>query len=78
YADLEETDLVQVRQFSIFNRWGKKVFQTQGLIPNDPTQGWDGTFQGQAVPPGAYTWAADFEREDGLVFTCGGNLLLLR
>lgn len=35
----------------IYSRWGEKVFES-----NDLSQGWDGTFKGEASPDGVYTW----------------------
>jgi len=37
--------------FAIFNRWGEKIFETK-----DPTQKWDGSYQGQPVMSGSYTF----------------------
>lgn len=37
----------------IFNRWGETIFET-----HDPSIGWDGTYNGQLVPNGGYTWVA--------------------
>ncbi len=37
--------------FSIYNRWGEKVFET-----HDPTQGWDGTKNGKPCPIGVYVF----------------------
>lgn len=35
----------------IFNRWGQIVWESK-----DPKGVWDGTYLGQIVPPGGYTW----------------------
>jgi len=40
----------------IFNRWGEIVFESK-----DAKQGWDGTYHGQLVPEGAYTWKIEFK-----------------
>jgi len=36
---------------TIYNRWGEVVFVTQ-----DKYHFWDGTYSGQRVQDGAYTW----------------------
>lgn len=36
---------------NIFNRWGEKVFESFNQF-----QGWDGTYKGELVPPGVYTY----------------------
>jgi gliding motility-associated-like protein len=40
----------------IFNRWGELLFET-----NDYTEGWDGSYRGQLVPPGLYSYILVFE-----------------
>lgn len=42
---------VTIKEFSIFNRWGEKVFQTK-----NPTECWDGRFKGNLQPSGGYTY----------------------
>jgi gliding motility-associated-like protein len=37
--------------FSIYNRWGELIFETQ-----DPTVGWDGTMPGTLAQDGVYVW----------------------
>ncbi|MCC7297899.1 MAG: gliding motility-associated C-terminal domain-containing protein [Bacteroidia bacterium] len=38
-------------EMSIYNRWGAKIFET-----TDPEKGWDGTYMGEAVPDGSYSY----------------------
>lgn len=38
-------------EFVVFNRWGEIVYSS-----TDPDAGWDGTYQGKAVPDGTYTY----------------------
>lgn len=40
----------------IYNRWGQVVFES-----NDDTQGWDGTYGGEIVQDGSYTWKIEFK-----------------
>jgi gliding motility-associated-like protein len=42
---------VEVVEFSIFNRWGQLVFTTK-----NPSDCWDGTFQGKQQPTGGYPY----------------------
>jgi gliding motility-associated-like protein len=43
----------------IFNRWGELIFES-----HDPDFGWDGTYHGEFVKDGTYTWKIDVK--DGL------------
>ena len=38
-----------VKSFSIYNRNGQLVFSQENFLPNDPKNGWDGTFGGQSI-----------------------------
>jgi len=46
-------------EFKIFDRWGKKLFETI-----DPFENWDGRVGGKEVPPGSYLGTVRLE-EDG-------------
>ncbi len=41
----------------LYNRWGELIFES-----NDHKIGWDGTYNGQPVPEGVYTWRITFKR----------------
>lgn len=43
----------------IFNRWGEMIFES-----NDPTIGWDGTYNGRIVETGTYVWKASMRKEN--------------
>ncbi|HJT72834.1 MAG TPA: gliding motility-associated C-terminal domain-containing protein, partial [Chitinophaga sp.] len=40
-----------IHEFSIYNRWGQKVFETK-----NPSNCWDGKYKGQLQPSGAYIY----------------------
>lgn len=43
----------------IFNRWGEIIWET-----NDPTVGWDGTYNGKIVQAGTYSWKASIKNKN--------------
>lgn len=58
----------------IFNRWGQLVFET-----NDPTEGWDGTYQGSEAPTGVYMYVLNYATKNGgLIQDERGNVTLIR
>lgn len=65
--------IVKLNEFSIFNRWGNKVFST-----TDINQGWDGTYKGKAQPMGTYIYIIDAVKNDGSAFKKEGNVTLIR
>jgi len=48
---IPETVKINLNKFSIFDRWGNKVFNT-----TDRSSGWDGNFKGAPSPPGVYIY----------------------
>ena len=57
----------------IFNRWGEKVFES-----NDQFIGWDGTYRGEAQPPGVYVYQVDIVYLNGEKKFRNGGLTLIR
>jgi gliding motility-associated-like protein len=61
-----------LKEFSIFDRWGNKVFST-----HDIGKGWDGTFQGEAANGGTYVFMISGSNEKG-DFVFKDNFVLIR
>lgn len=59
--------------FSIFNRWGEKVFES-----NDLNFGWDGVYQGEFVQPSVFVYYAELYFENGDKVEEKGSITLLR
>ncbi len=68
----------QVRQFSIFERWGGEVFSAKNMQPNDLELGWYGNWRGKPAPEGVYVWMAEVEFIDGHVELFEGSVALVR
>jgi gliding motility-associated-like protein len=59
--------------FSIWNRWGEKVFET-----NDLNIGWDGTYQSSPLPPDVFAYQFRVICPDGKISEGKGNVTLIR
>ena len=60
--------------FSVYNRWGEQVFQT-----DNPAYGWDGTFSGKLVESDVYVWRLELRATDfGERQTHFGHIMLVR
>lgn len=59
--------------WSIFNRWGEKVFET-----TNPNSGWNGTHQGERVNNGVYAYRLHVLYTDGKEEDLSGNVTLVR
>ena len=71
-------DVVKIRSFLVFNRWGESVFEVYGPPPNDPAFGWDGTYRGEPCNGAVFAWFAEVEFVDGVVELFKGDVALLR
>jgi len=58
---------------AVYNRWGQRVFESTSV-----QTGWDGTFQGESLPPDVYGYYAEVRCFDGTVFRKKGNCTLVR
>jgi len=65
--------LSSLSYFRVFNRWGVLVFES-----TDPSEGWDGTYNGKLAPEGVYVWQAEGFCYSGLKLKKQGNVTLLR
>ena len=59
--------------FEIYNRWGQKIFSTTNI-----EQGWDGTFNGESVPNGSYTWHLFLTNYDNEKISKSGTIDVIR
>ncbi len=65
--------IAKLNEFSIYNRWGNKVFSTANI-----NEGWDGSYNGQPQPVGTYIYTIEAQSENGKTFKRQGNVTLLR
>lgn len=73
-------------EFSIFSRWGERVFETDqwgsacpGIHPElDCSNAWDGTFNGEPLPIDTYVYYLSVEFLNGDQVNRQGNLVLIR
>jgi len=66
-----------VLDFSIYDRWGNKVFEKLNYTP-DPAQsdGWDGSFDGRGLDPGVFVYKAQVKFIDGVIKNYAGSVTL--
>ncbi|MEM9929505.1 MAG: T9SS type B sorting domain-containing protein, partial [Bacteroidota bacterium] len=72
------TQIVRILDFQVFDRWGESVFINTDFQPNDPAQGWDGRLKGQPMNPAVFVYSATVEFVDGKVLNFNGDVTLLR
>jgi len=64
--------------FRIYDRWGNLVFEATNFMLNDSSSGWDGTFKGDFVEQGVYTWTASLTYIDGYQQQLSGDVTVIR
>lgn len=67
-----------IEEFAIFDRWGNKVFQKNDILPNNPSEGWDGFFNGKPAKAGVYVWYAKIVLPDGAKDLLQGDVTVKR
>lgn len=75
YANIAATG---VQVFQVFDRWGGMMWESSGDILNDPSLGWDGTYKGQPVTPGVYSYRAVINFLDDIPVTFTGTVTVLK
>ncbi|MEN9609858.1 MAG: hypothetical protein RLZZ628_672 [Bacteroidota bacterium] len=73
-------DVVRIRVFRIYNRWGTKVYERLDFNPHDSIAGWDGTYNGVEQPIDVYSWycEADFLDGTSTALPTRGSITLIR
>lgn len=67
-----------VKEFSVFDRTGVKLFSDQNITVNQEDRGWDGRYKGTDMITGSYVWTALAEFPGGDVLKFSGSVQLIR
>ena len=67
-----------IKDFSVYDRWGQKIFQVHDVLPADPAFGWNGMYNGAPAPPGTYVYSLVMRFADGTHQVLQGTVLLVR
>jgi len=69
------SNLENVKKYNIqvYDRWGELIFES-----SDPTQAWDGTYDGKKCQDGTYIWTLQFTWYDKRIYDARGHVNLLR
>jgi gliding motility-associated-like protein len=70
-------DIRKVKNLSVFNRYGQKLFQSLNAPANDRKYGWDGRVNGKRVDFGTYVYSAAVEYLDGSVQYFKGTIIVM-
>ena len=73
YFNVSSKGLITIREFKVFNRWGKIVYDN-----DDPVNGWDGRYKNELAPSDVYIYTITIDMPSGEVKNESGDLTLLR
>lgn len=73
-----KNNIRQVKNFTIFDRWGNQMFSRQDFPPNQVFLGWDGKFRGKYAPRAVYVYTLTVERIDGIMETVQGDFTIMK
>ena len=73
-----DAQVVSLKTFRVYDRWGELVHEVIDGKPNDQTLGWDGTFKGKPMNTGTFSWYVEVEFADGESKVYKGSVLLIR
>ena len=68
----------RIKDLSVYDRWGEKIFQVHNVPAADPAFGWNGRYKGESAPAGAYIYALVMSFADGTQQAFQGSVLLIR
>lgn len=71
-------DVSMITNFSVYNRWGQKVFSIQNIPPNNPAYGWNGKIAAHDAVSGAYIYYVTAALINGTQQTYKGTVMLVR
>ncbi|MEM6378512.1 MAG: PKD domain-containing protein, partial [Bacteroidota bacterium] len=65
-------------EIQVYSPWGTIVWQSQALENGQPIGRWDGTYEGEKLPQGAYVWVATMTFDDGNEQRKSGTVTIIR
>jgi gliding motility-associated-like protein len=68
----------QIERMEIYDRWGNQVFAQTEFPANNVAVGWDGTFRGEPMGPGVFTYYAQVRLPTGRIILQKGDVTLIR
>lgn len=69
---------LEAYEISVYSPWGERVWFSNALENNSPSESWDGRYDGTLVPQGAYTWLAKLTFINGNKKIAKGTVTVLR
>jgi gliding motility-associated-like protein len=72
----QTSDQIQIKHFSVFDRWGNELYSLSGVWVNNHHVLWDGNTNGKEASPGVYTYVLQIESTETISYR--GDITLIR
>lgn len=72
------TGLARIQSMRIFNRMGQMIFEKRNFSANDPSMGWNGTYNGKKAEMDTYVYIIEMICENSVIIPYKGNVTLIR
>ena len=73
-----DENIKEIKNLSLYTRWGEQVFEGVNLSPNDEPSGWNGMHKGERMNPGVFVYKVQVEFFDGFIEDFEGDFSLIR
>lgn len=60
YVTTTGTEVIQFTRIHIYDRYGNLLWDNRNPIPNDPSEGWDGTYRNRRLNPGVFVYVIEY------------------
>ncbi len=71
--------IVKIKKFSVFDRWGKRVFYKENIDANNPAYGWDGRVNNQEVTTSTtFVYYIEVECAEGKTVLLKNTIVLVK
>lgn len=72
-----DSRLKQVKRLTVFDRWGKKMFDRSNFPPNVEQLGWDGSANDRKLDPAVFVYWVELEYADDRIELIKGSVTLM-
>ena len=67
----------KVRKYTIFDRWGNNLFESENFVMSSFSNWWDGTFKGENLQSGVYVYSITIEFMTGDPKNYIGDIMII-
>ena len=78
YPVLSDDSYKEIKNMSIYNRWGERIFHKEHFQPNNTLEGWDGTSRGLKLNPDVFIYSIEVLWNSGETEKFHGDVTLIK